>query len=238
MNKVAIITGAGSGVGRGVAIALAREQWKLTLVGRQESPLQETKRLTGSADGDVLVASCDLRDEVAVAAMVEKARERFGFISTLVYAAGINVPHRSWSEISTKEFHSIVDTNLSGAFYCTRALLSEMRAQKTGTIIHIVSDAAKQASAKSGVAYCASKFAQAGLVQSVNAEERANGIRACAIFPGDIDTPLLNKRQSPPPPEARVNMLKPEDIAQCVLLALNLPERATVEEIIIRPRCQ
>jgi NAD(P)-dependent dehydrogenase (short-subunit alcohol dehydrogenase family) len=234
MIKTAIVTGAGSGVGRAVAIALAREQWKLTIVGRQQAPLEETKQLCSS--DDMLVAPCDLREESQVEKMVKQARERFGFISTLVYAAGINAPLRSWAEITTETFHSIVDTNFTGAFFCTRALLGEMRERKTGTIVHIVSDAAKQASAKSGVSYCASKFAQAGLVQSVNAEERGNGIRACAIFPGDIDTPLLNKRQSPPPPEARAKMLRPEDITQCVLLAVNLPERAIVEEVIIRPR--
>jgi NAD(P)-dependent dehydrogenase (short-subunit alcohol dehydrogenase family) len=235
MSKVAIITGAGSGVGRAVAIALAREQWKLSLVGRQAAPLDETKRLTGGT-ADVLVAPCDLRSESDVVKMVSRTREQFGFVSTLVYAAGINVPRRSWTEVSTEDFRSIIDTNLTGAFFCTRELLRDMRERKTGTIIHIVSDAAKQASAKSGVGYCASKFGQAGLVQSINAEERGNGIRACAIFPGDIDTPLLNKRQSPPPAEARAKMLRGEDIAQCVLLALNLPERAIVEEIIVRPR--
>jgi NADP-dependent 3-hydroxy acid dehydrogenase YdfG len=234
MTKTAIITGAGSGVGRAVAIALAREQWKLTLVGRRQPQLEETRVLCGNAD--VLIAPCDLRDESAVTAMIARARQRFGFISTLVYAAGTNVPKRSWSEVSTEDFQSMIDTNFTGAFYCTRGLIDDMRAHKTGTVIHIVSDAAKQASAKSGVGYSASKFAQAGLVQSVNAEERSNGIRACAIFPGDIDTPLLNKRQSPPPAEARAKMLHPEDIAQCVLLTLNLPERAIVEEIIVRPR--
>jgi NADP-dependent 3-hydroxy acid dehydrogenase YdfG len=76
----------------------------------------------------------------------------------------------------------------------------------------------------------------AGLTQSINAEERANGIRACAIFPGDIDTPLLDKRPQPPSPEARTKMLMPEDLAECVWLCVNLPSRALVEEILIRPR--
>jgi NADP-dependent 3-hydroxy acid dehydrogenase YdfG len=236
MTKTAIITGAGSGVGRGIAVALAKQQWRLTLVGRQKVPLEETKRLTGAADGDVLVSPCDLRNETDVNNMIRQAQERFGFVWALIYAAGINVPHRSWAEVTTEDFRSILDTNLTGAFFCTRALLGPMRESKSGMFVHIVSDAAKQASAKSGVGYCASKFGQAGLVQSINAEERGNGIRACAIFPGDIDTPLLNKRQSPPPADARAKMLRPEDIAECVMLALNLPERAVVEEIVIRPR--
>src|SRR6185437_16894895 len=98
-----------------------------------------------------------------------------------------------------------------------------MRARKSGTIINIVSEAGKQASPKAGPAYVMSKFGLAGLTQSINAEEKANGIRACAIFPGDIDTPLLNRRPNPPPPEARKKMLQPSDIAECALLAIQLP---------------
>ena len=111
-----------------------------------------------------------------------------------------------------------------------------MRERKTGTIVNIVSDAGRQASPKAGPGYVISKFGMAGLTQSINAEERGNGIRACAIFPGDIDTPLLDKRPSPPPPEARARMMKSEDIAECALLAINLPSRTVVEEMIVRPR--
>jgi NAD(P)-dependent dehydrogenase (short-subunit alcohol dehydrogenase family) len=102
--------------------------------------------------------------------------------------------------------------------------------------VNVVSDAAKQASAKAGPAYVMSKCGLAGLTQAINAEERAGGIRACAIFPGDIDTPLLNLRPNPPAAEARQKMLRPEDVADCVLLVIELPERALVEEILIRPR--
>jgi NAD(P)-dependent dehydrogenase (short-subunit alcohol dehydrogenase family) len=102
--------------------------------------------------------------------------------------------------------------------------------------VNIVSDAGKQASPKAGPGYVVSKFGMVGLTQAVNAEERPNGIRACAILPGDIDTPLLDKRPAPPPPEARAKMLQPEDVADCVMLAANLPERAVIEELLIRPK--
>ena len=111
-----------------------------------------------------------------------------------------------------------------------------MRRQKSGTIINIVSDAGKLANVKAGAGYVASKFGLAGLTQSLNCEERVNGIRACAIFPGDIDTPLLNRRPVPPTPEARQKMLQSEDVAKCALLAINLPPRAVIEEILIRPQ--
>ena len=111
-----------------------------------------------------------------------------------------------------------------------------MRTHQSGTIVHIVSDAGKLASPKSGPAYAMSKFGLAGLTQSINAEERGRGIRACAIFPGDIDTPLLDKRPSPPSAEARTRMLRADDVADCVLLAISLPPHAVVEELVIRPR--
>jgi len=114
--------------------------------------------------------------------------------------------------------------------------LPAMRKAKNGTIVAIVSDAALTAMPKAGAAYTASKFGQRGLVQSINAEERQNGVRATAILPGDINTPILDKRPVPPPPEARVNMLQADDVAACVMLAVNLPGRAIVEELLLRPR--
>jgi NADP-dependent 3-hydroxy acid dehydrogenase YdfG len=130
----------------------------------------------------------------------------------------------------------MIDTNLSGAYYCVQAFLPQMRAHHSGTIVNIISDAGKQASPKAGPAYVMSKFGLAGLTQSINAEERGNGVRACGIFPGDIDTPLLNKRPAPPDEAARAKMLRPEDVAECVMLAIHLPPHAIVEEVIIRPR--
>jgi NADP-dependent 3-hydroxy acid dehydrogenase YdfG len=117
-----------------------------------------------------------------------------------------------------------------------QAFLPTMRKQKSGTVVNIVSDAGKQASPKAGPGYVVSKFGMVGLTQAVNAEERPNGIRACAILPGDINTPLLDKRPAPPNSDARAKMLQPEDVADCVLLAANLPERAVIEELLIRPR--
>jgi NAD(P)-dependent dehydrogenase (short-subunit alcohol dehydrogenase family) len=130
----------------------------------------------------------------------------------------------------------MIDANLHGPYYCVQAFLPQMRARQTGTIINIVSDAGKQASPKAGPGYVVSKFGLAGLTQAINAEERGHGVRACAIFPGDIDTPLLDKRPSPPPAEARAKMMLPEDIAACALLAINLPSRVIVEEMLVRPR--
>jgi NADP-dependent 3-hydroxy acid dehydrogenase YdfG len=111
-----------------------------------------------------------------------------------------------------------------------------MRSRKHGTIINIVSEAGKQASPKAGPAYVMSKFGLAGLTQSINAEERANGIRACGIFAGDIDTPLLDRRPQVPDAAAREQMLRAEDVADCALFCINVPSRVIIEEMLVRPR--
>jgi len=137
----------------------------------------------------------------------------FKEVEVLVNAAGTNAPKRALEVLSLEDYHAMIQTNLNGVYYCVQAFLPQMRARKSGTIINIVSDAGKQASPKAGPAYVMSKFGLAGLTQSINAEEKGNGIRACAIFPGDIDTPLLDKRPVPPDPGARAKMLKSEDVA-------------------------
>src|SRR5207253_9681433 len=119
-------------------------------------------------------------------------------------------------------FDELVRTNLNGAFYIVHALLPAMRRAGAGTIVNIISDAAMIASVKAGAGYCAAKFGVRGLTQSINAEYRQQGIRATGIFPGDINTLLLNRRATPPTPEQRQQMLQPEDVADCVMLAINL----------------
>jgi NADP-dependent 3-hydroxy acid dehydrogenase YdfG len=236
MNKTAVVTGAGSGVGQAVALALVKQNWRVAIVGRRAETLNETVKRAGVDKDKMLLCPCDIGDSAAVAQMGREVSAKFRTVEVLVNAAGTNTPKRSLEVLSLEDYHRMMGTNLNGAYYCTQALLPGMRAQKSGTIVHIISDAGKQASPKAGPAYVMSKFGLAGLTQSINSEERANGVRACAIFPGDIDTPLLDKRPSPPPIEARAKMLRPEDVAECVLLAIHLPSHAILEELIIRPR--
>jgi len=233
MHQTAIITGAGSGVGQAIAIALAKEDWQVALIGRRRAALLATAKAAGK---NALVCPCDIGNAAAVKKMALSILKKFPAIDVLVNAAGTNAPKRSLRELSLKDYRRMLDTNLDGAYHCVQAFLPAMRAQRSGTIVNIVSDAAKQASAKAGPAYVMSKCGLAGLTQSINAEEKEHNIRACAIFPGDIDTPLLDLRPSPPPPEARQKMLRAEDVAACALLAIHLPPRALVEEILIRPR--
>jgi NAD(P)-dependent dehydrogenase (short-subunit alcohol dehydrogenase family) len=236
MTKHAVVTGAGSGVGQAIALALAKQGWRVALIGRRAEALNETVKLAGSLGKQFLVCPCDIGNLTAVQQMARRVFAEFKEVEVLVNAAGTNAPRRALEVLSLEDYHAMIDTNLNGAYYCVQAFLPQMRARKSGTIVNIVSDAGKQASPKAGPAYVMSKFGLAGLTQSINAEERTHGVRACAIFPGDIDTPLLNKRPAPPDAEARARMMKPEDIAECALLCINLPPRVVVEELLVRPR--
>ena len=235
MNKVAVITGAGSGVGRATAVKLAQSGWTVVLIGRTEATLKGTADLTKKAE-TCMIAPLRIGDLEGTNKIAAEVLKRFGRIDLVVNAAGTNVPKRSLEVLSMADYHEMMDSNLNGAFYLIQAFLPTMRKQKSGTVVNIVSDAGRQASPKAGPGYVVSKFGMVGLTQAVNAEERPNGIRACAILPGDIDTPLLDKRPAPPNSEARARMLQPEDVADCVMLAANLPERAVIEELLIRPR--
>ena len=236
MNKTAVITGAGSGVGRAITLKLAAQGWRVAIVGRRAEALQETIRLAGAGVSRLASHVCDVGDAAAVAAMGQRVLVEFGEIELLVNAAGTNVPQRALEVLSLTDYHAMIATNLHGAYYCVQAFLPQMRSRRSGTIINIVSDAGKMASAKAGPGYAMSKFGLAGLTQSLNAEERANGIRACAIFPGDIDTPLLNQRPQPPDAAARAKMMRAEDVADCALFCINLPPNVIVEEMLVRPR--
>jgi NAD(P)-dependent dehydrogenase (short-subunit alcohol dehydrogenase family) len=234
---IAVITGAGSGVGRAIALKFAAEGWNVALVGRRAETLAETAALAGPAAGSrVALFPCDVSLPDAVAAMGAAVLERFGSVDVLVNAAGINVPRRSFAVLSLDDWHAVLATNLNGAYYCVRAFLPGMRERRSGTIVNINSDVGKVARDLAGAAYVSSKFGLSGLTQQINAEERRNGIRACSICPRDVNTPLLDKRPQPPSPEARAQMLQPEDLAACVWLVAVLPPRAIVDEISLSSR--
>ncbi len=236
MNKIAVVTGAGSGVGRSIAVKLGAAGWQVVLLGRQARTLNET--IAGAGDGGkrMTAHAVDVSNPAAVRRMAAEELARFGAIEVLVNAAGTNVPQRALEVLSDADYELMIGANMHGAYHCVQAFLPAMRKQGSGTIINIISDAALAASPKAGPGYVMSKFALRGLTQAINAEERGRGIRACAILPGDINTDLLDRRPSPPSAEAREKMLTADDVAECAMLAINLPSRAIVEELLLRPR--
>ncbi len=177
-----------------------------------------------------------MADAAAVGRAFAAVRDRHGAVSLLVNAAGTNVPGRSFERLTHADYRRIVETNLTGTYHCVAEVLPEMRLGGGGTIVNVVSDAGLWANGFSGPAYIASKFGQAGLTAAINAEERRHGIRACGVYPGEIDTPILDLRPDPPSAERRARMLKADDVADCVMLAVSLPMHAVVEQLVVRPR--
>jgi NADP-dependent 3-hydroxy acid dehydrogenase YdfG len=234
-GKGVAITGAGSGIGRAIAVAFAAEGAALVLAGRRRQALEETAGALDEGARYCLVPT-DVTDRQAVAAMAQQAAAFLGRIDILVNNAGINTRKRNLSDIPDEDWDRVIQINLTGAFNAFRAVLPRMQERQDGLVINIASMAGKRAGTVGGVAYSASKFGLSALNQSINAEFRDAGIRACCIYPGEVDTPILDLRPNPVSAEKRAAALHPDDIAQAALMVARLPDRAIVEEITIFPR--
>ena len=234
-GQVALVTGAGTGIGRAVAEAFAREGARVALNGRRTEPLEETARLIAAAGGASFVAAGDLTLEADVERVVQAVLEPFGFVDVLVNNAGLNVPRRALDELSAADGRAVIDADLTAPFLLTRAVLPGMRERRRGTVINVSSMAGVRASVLSGTAYSAAKAGLNSLTESINLAERVNGIRACTVCPGEVATPIMKLRPYPPSEEAMATMLQPEDVAEAVLLVAALPQRAAIDQILIRP---
>jgi NADP-dependent 3-hydroxy acid dehydrogenase YdfG len=234
-GKVAWVTGAGSGIGRATAMALARAGCEVVLSGRRKAPLDETARLIAAAGGSAAIEMLDVVDSAAVEATAQRIGKKFGRLDILINNAGLNILERAWSALNASRIDEILGANLHGAFYCVVAALPIMRAQKDGLIVNIASLAGKHVSPLSGPGYTAAKHAVVAMSASINMEEFANGIRACAICPGEVATPILDLRPVPVSAEDRAKMLQAEDLAETVLFVASMPRHVCISEIVLAP---
>jgi NAD(P)-dependent dehydrogenase (short-subunit alcohol dehydrogenase family) len=184
------------------------------------------------------VLSCDVGDPAQVQCMVEEAARLLGRIDILVNNAGINIKRRAVHELTPETWRQIIQANLDGAFHCVHAVLPQMRQRRDGVIINISSIAGKRAGPLGGAAYSASKAGMASLSHCLGIEEKDNGIRCCVIYPGEVDTPILEARPEPVTLDHRQRILQPEDVAEAVLFVAALPPRVTIPELIIKPASQ
>jgi NAD(P)-dependent dehydrogenase (short-subunit alcohol dehydrogenase family) len=232
-NKVALITGGGSGIGLASARMLLEEGAKVAITGRDEAKLKDASRELG---GDrVFHTAADVADPKQVQALVEKVIARFGRIDLLVNNAGVNVKNRAFREVTPETWQKVIRANLDGAFFCIHYVLPQMIERRDGVIINIDSISGKRATPLGGVAYNASKHGMTALGLCLGAEEKDNGIRVCNIYPGEVDTPILKDRPTAPTPEHRKRMMRAEDVAAAVLFVATLPAHVTVPELIIKP---
>ena len=234
-ETIAWITGGGSGIGRSAAMALASEGTTVVLSGRREAQLKETAKLVTEAGGTAVVEPLDVTDGVATKEVATRIGKAFNRLDILVNSAGANVRERSWAVLSPGGVETVFGPTVHGAFNCVIAALPLMRARRNGLIFNIASNAGKTVTVMAGASYAAAKHAVIAMNTSINMEECVNGIRACAICPGEVVTAFLDLRPVPVKEEDRARMLKPEDIAQAILFVARIPSHACISEIAISP---
>jgi len=236
-GRVAVVVGAAGGIGRAIVARLAEAGCRLALVDRNEAALDEVAEGLGLGPRAV-TCPADITDRPQVEQMAAAVDRGFGAVHILVNAAGINTRQRTLADISAEQWERVVAVNLSGVFHCTHALLDLMRRSGGGIVVSIVSTASQLVSPGAGVAYCASKRALLSFTQSLNIEQGRYGIRACALSPGEVDTPLIDVRPGTHSPERRAAMLRPGDVAEAVYYVVSRPARVTVSELVIFPSSQ
>lgn len=237
-GRVAIVTGASSGIGRAAVVGLAAEGAKVLALARSAEALDALATEVAAQGGEAVAHAGDVADPAVVRGCVEQAIARWGRLDVLVANAGTNTKERNLRDMSPEQWDTVVGVNLSGVFHCAQAALGPMRRQGEGTILIVASMAGKRAGVMSGVAYGATKAGAVSLAHSINAEERVNGIRATAICPGEVATPILDRRPNPPSIADRAQMLQPEDLAATIVFLSSLPQRVTIDELWINPTAQ
>ena len=233
-NKRVLITGAGSGIGKAIAIKFAEEGAQLFMWGREISALEKIRDQIGDAG----IASCDVSDRAQIQSVYENIEDIYGGIDILINNAGINTNPRSISDIEYEDWDRTLAVNLSGVFNVTRVALPHMRSNKSGLIINISSIAGLRASKIAGSAYSASKHGIIALTNSINQEEVDFGIRSCALCPGEVETHILDQRVEKIDAQHRALMLQPSDVAEATIFVAKLPARACVPLLVIKPTNQ
>lgn len=230
MKNVAWVTGGGRGIGRAVALALAGEGYDVAVSARSGEELHKVASEIEAFHVTSLALTCDVSDAEAVQRAYDVIQEKLGAPSVLVNNAGIS-PWSTFTETTTDEFDRTIAVNLRGTFLCSKVALPAMYRAGAGAIVQILSAASVRAY-KNGTAYVASKFGALGFTNALREEARKHGVRVISVMPGAVETELWD-------PEERERsgdrMMQPEDIAGIVIAALSEPERAMVEEVMIRP---
>lgn len=236
-GKVVAITGGGTGIGAGIAKVLAEAQCNVTVGGRRTEPL-ETLSKSVSSQHPIRTHAIDVADPDSIDAFFADVHSNVGEIDILINSAGVNIQNRTMSTMQPDDWERMLRINTSGAYRCIHQVLPAMRKRKDGLIINISSVAGKRAITLAGVAYCASKFAMTAMGTAISNEVRDEGVRVTNVYPGEVNTPILEQRPVKVSQEHKDSILQPEDIASVVLSICRLPARANVPEIVIKPTTQ
>ena len=229
-NTVALVTGAGRGIGKAIALMLGREGATVVLAARTVAELEQVKMEIVGAGGSALAVRTDLSKDTDIEKLFGDVRSHFNRLDILVNNAGLGV-FAPVSDLSILDFDTMWNLNMRAPLLCTQQALRMMEPQKSGAIVNVASLAGRNAFV-GGAGYAATKWALIGFSRSLMLEVRAHNIRVITICPGSVDTSFS---QSSKEPSRSATILHSEDIAETVMAALKLPDRAMVSEIDIRP---
>jgi NAD(P)-dependent dehydrogenase (short-subunit alcohol dehydrogenase family) len=229
-GKVAIVTGASTGIGHSIGALFAKEGAKVVLAARRREPLEALAQEIKSAGGAALAVATDVAIEEQVVNLFRRTVEAFGRVDILVNNAGTAVG-KPTEELKLEEWRRVIDCNVTGAFLCAREALKLMKPQKSGRILNIGSVSAKVPRPNSAP-YTTSKYALEGLTRSLAVDGRAHGIAASVLQPGNVETPIWRGREDV---VAREGAASAEDIARIALVMMTLPPEINMFEAIVLP---
>lgn len=230
-DRVALVTGGSTGIGRAIALELGRAGCRVAICARTAADLERTAEALAREGFEVLAVPTDVSEEEDVATLAGTVRDELGAPDILVNNAGIARFGRV-DRIEPAEFDRVFAVNVRGIFLCTRAFAPTMVERGDGVIVNMASLAGKNAFA-GGAAYAGSKHAVMGMSKSMMLDLREHGVRVLTICPGSVDTPFFDKQDRFEPDRGKI--VRPEDVAELVVRAIVLSDRATVSEVEIRP---
>jgi 3-oxoacyl-[acyl-carrier protein] reductase len=223
-GRVALITGAGRGIGAATARALAAQGVRLGLASRRgENPGVE----------DALVQECDVRDPASVQAMVDATVGRFGQLDIVIGNAGVGA-YGPFLDLPPEQIEEMIDINVKGLIYTARAALPHLLRSDAADLVTVASEAGRRGLPYEAV-YCSSKFAQVGLTAALDHELREKGVRCTNVCPGGVATEFAMGRGRTPDMPALAGMMRPEDVAEAILFVLTRPRGMRILEVAFRP---
>lgn len=228
-----VIVGGGTGMGAASARALSQAGAKVIIGGRRMEVLQSAAEGT-----DIHCETIDVSDRENTNAFFAAAKEKLGQIDVMINAAGVNIKNRSMADMTPEQWDQVLAINATGAYNCLHAVLPEMRERKSGLIINVSSVAGKRAIALGGIAYSSSKFAMTALSTCVANEVAPDGVRITNVYPGEVNTPLLEQRPAPVSEEHKQRILQPEHVAELIVSLIALPTEVHIPEVVVKPLSQ
>ena len=226
-------------MGEAIALSFAQEGRKIAIAGRRQEKLDDVVNQAASiADQPILTHTVDVGVRSEVEALFAWFTKEVGDLDIMINCAGINIADRTMENLDPENWDKLMRINATGAYDAMRCALENMRPRGDGTIINISSVAGKRAVLLGGVAYNASKFAMTALGTTVSEEVKDLGIRVTNVYPGEVNTPILDNRPVPPPESHRQSILQAQDVADAVLMVAKLPPRAHIPELVIKPTKQ